>query len=133
MYVYQCDVCGDITPTVVLRNTTEVPLCMHSRDGRKPEGVPMRRVEDNSRERVLLPLDGPTVARASGGQDAMLVPAKVDKLHAAGFLLPETQHALDWMWRHKATNGMASAFLKVGGRRCIDLVEFARLMRSKQA
>jgi hypothetical protein len=64
---------------------------------------------------------------------ASVVPANVEHLKAAGFLMPETQHALDWLWRHRATNGMASAFLKVGGRRCIDLVEFARLMRSKQA
>lgn len=82
-------------------------------------------VPENSRERLLLPLDPP--------KTGTIGPAKVETLRAVGILMPETQHALDWLWRHKATNGMASAFLKVGGRRCIDLVEFARLMRSKQA
>jgi hypothetical protein len=72
---------------------------------------------------AILPIDPP----------ASLVPAKVAHLHAAGILIPETQDALDWLWRHRATNGMAEAFMYVGGRRCIDLVAFARLIRERKA
>jgi hypothetical protein len=60
-------------------------------------------------------------------------PLKVDTLKSAGILVPETQHALEWLYRHRATNGMAGAFLMIGGRRCIDLVAFARLMREQRA
>lgn len=60
-------------------------------------------------------------------------PMKVETLHKAGILMPETQHALEWMYRHRATNGMAGAFCNVGGRRCIDLVAFAKLIREKRA
>lgn len=60
-------------------------------------------------------------------------PLKVETLHAAGITVPETQHALEWLYRHRATNGMAGAFLLIGGRRCIDLVAFAKLSRERRA
>lgn len=81
----------------------------------------MVRVPDS--DSVLLPIDG---APALG-------PMKVTTLKAAGILVPETQHALEWLFRHRATNGMAGAFCKVGGRRCIDLVAFAKLSRERRA
>lgn len=63
---------------------------------------------------------------------AQLAPLKVEHLKSAGILLPETQHALEWLYRHRDTNGMAKAFRKVGGRRCIDLVAFAKLIRESK-
>jgi hypothetical protein len=73
---------------------------------------------------VLLPLDA---------TQASLVPLKVEALRAGGILHPATQDALEWLYRHRDRNGMAGAFLKVGGRRCIDLVAFAKLMREQKA
>lgn len=111
LYVYRCPDCHSSVSLAV----QAVPTCGQC-------STSMERMADTAQ--AILPIDPAAAA---------LVPAKVEHLHKAGILLPETQHALDWLWRHKDTNGMASAFLKVGGRRCIDLVEFARLMRSKQA
>jgi hypothetical protein len=107
----------------------------------------MERLPDT--DQALLPIDhaactcGPGVPAGHGhfqgcprqdwSQGAALVPAKVAHLHKAGILLPETQDALDWLWRNRATNGYAEAFRMVGGRRCIDLVAFARITRSKPA
>lgn len=127
LYVYQCRVCGDITPTVVLVDTPTVPGCMHHRDG-KTSSVPMERVTDRA---ILMAIEPPMAAPAPSGYG--LVPLKVSHLKAAGMLIPETQHALDWLWRHRATNGFAEAFKLVGGRRCVDLVAFARIVREKQA
>jgi hypothetical protein len=64
---------------------------------------------------------------------ATIAPLKVEHLQAVGILLPATQDALEWMYRNRAENGMADAFRKVGGRRCIDLVAFAKLMREQRA
>jgi hypothetical protein len=72
-------------------------------------------------EQALLPI-GPSLG-----------PFTVDTLKAAGILTPATQDALEWMYRHRDRNGMAAAFLKVNGRRCIDLVAFAKLMREQRA
>jgi hypothetical protein len=120
VYVYRCDQCGDITPTVVLyaHHTGHPPSCRHAKGD-----FPMQRVADG--EAIPMPLEA--------NDRATLVPFKVQHLHKAGILLPETQHALDWMFRHRATNGMAEAFCMVAGRRCIDLVAFARLVREKRA
>lgn len=87
----------------------------------------MERVPDTAK--VCLPLDQEPAHLVTPG----MVPLKVKHLHEAGFLLPETQHALEWLYRHRATNGMGRAFMKVGGRRCIDLVAFAKLMREARA
>lgn len=119
MYVYRCPVCpAAVSVQLFDRDHERVPYCLGP--GHK---ALMERMPDTAQ--ALLPMDPPATGTIG--------PAKVETLRAVGILMPETQHALDWLWRHKATNGMASAFLKVGGRRCIDLVEFARLMRSKQA
>lgn len=123
LYVYRCDQCGDITPTIVIRGLHDhIPMCRHHGGD-----FPMERVRDSAK--VLLPLDQEPAHLVTPG----MVPLKVKHLHAAGFLIPETQHALEWMHKNRHTNGMAEAFLKVGGRRCIDLVAFARLVREKRA
>lgn len=124
-YVYRCPLCPAVV--ALAASLTGVPRChTHGPNGLPLGGHPatMELVLD---QLVLLPID-----MAPGRPDS-IVPAKVAALHEAGLLTPETQHALDWLWRHRATNGMAGAFLKVGGRRCIDLVAFARLMREKRA
>lgn len=124
LYVYQCGQCGDITPTVVLaqvpglRGEGAIPMCRHAGGD-----FPMTRVADTAK--VVLPFDGP--------EGFAIAPMKVGNLHRAGILIPETQNALEWLYRHRQSNGMAEAFLVVGGRRCIDLVAFARLMRGKRA
>lgn len=119
MYVYRCPEC----PTVVRLSEEPVAAPWHDHIGRN-EQIQMVRVQDTAK--VLLPLD------AEPGKIYM-IPMDVEKLHGAGFLLPETQNALEWMYRHRERNGMAAAFCKVGGRRCIDLVAFARLMREQRA
>lgn len=104
-------------PRVALAAPGVVPTCMgHGRP------VPMMQVADH--DRLPMPV--------APGQRAELIPARVEHLHAAGYLTPETQHALDWLWRNRESNGFAPAFTMVGGRRCIDLVAFARITRSKQ-
>ncbi len=109
MYVFRCPQCparvslgghmGYHVPTSCLAHT---------------EPVPMERIPESSRERVFLPLD----SDKPDGPLMQVGPATVATLKSVGILMPETQHALDWLWRNKDTNGMASAFLKVGGRRC---------------
>lgn len=120
LIVYRCPACPLTAATVALRDSPAVPLCQGEAHGRRV--VEMTRVDGS--EAVLVPMENVT---------ASLVPAKVGSLHKAGILLPETQHALDWLYRHRETNGMADAFRKVGGRRCIDLVAFARLIRERRA
>jgi hypothetical protein len=116
VYVYRCPKCPIGQPSVAMA-VREVPCCLaHA----SPE--PMALVADH--EAITLPLE-PNIR-------ALLGPLKVDTLKSAGILMPATQHALEWLYRHRATNGMAGAFCKVGGRRCIDLVAFARLMREKR-
>jgi hypothetical protein len=116
LLVYRCPKCPPTASTVALRATPAIPLCTAH------EGLTeMVRVPDT--DKVLLPLDGaPTLG-----------PMKVETLKAAGILVPETQDALEWLFRHRKTNGMAGAFCKVGGRRCIDLVAFAKLSRERRA
>lgn len=120
LYVYRCPRC----PTHV--SLQENPL--GPRSGATPhclshggEYVAMLPMADDTR--AVLPFD----------RQSQLAPMRVDSLKEAGILTPETQHALEWMYRHRARNGMAEAFLKVAGRRCIDLVAFARLMRGMRA
>lgn len=120
LYVYRCPRChGTVRLAVAI---TPVPL--HGECG------PM--VLETGEARVLLPMD-PERTNAGRVQTGEVAPLKVEALRAAGILLPETQHALEWLYRHRATNGMAEAFCKVGGRRCIDLVAFARLIRERKA
>lgn len=120
MYVYRCGRCPAL---VSLANTAAHPSCERCL-------YVMDRVRDT--ETAVLALD-PPARLPLDNMAQVLAPATVGSLKAAGILLPATQHALDWLWRHRATNGMAGAFLKVGGRRCIDLVAFAKLMREKRA
>jgi len=123
LYVYRCPVCpASVGVQLYDRDHERPPYCLGS--GHR---ALMERVPDTAR--ALLPLDQEPAHLVTPG----MVPAKVEHLHKAGILLPETQHALDWLWRNRATNGMAEAFLMVGGRRCVDLVAFARLMRGKRA
>jgi hypothetical protein len=112
LYVYRCPECP-ATVSLSVEAAVTCSLC---------NGAPMRRLPDTAS--ALLPLDG---------SPPSLVPLKVEHLHKAGHLLPETQDALEWLYRHRERNGMAGAFLKVGGRRCIDLVAFARLIREQKA
>jgi hypothetical protein len=115
MHVYKCPRC--VAKVALYQGAEHGPECLaHGADV-----VPMRHMEDA--ERAILPLD----------QAPSIAPMRVDSLKAAGILMPETKDALEWLYRHRATNGMAEAFLNVGGRRCIDLVAFARLMREKRA
>lgn len=115
MYVFRCPKC----PSHV--RLQAVPHAMAECLGVPPHPpLAMELLPDFSS--ALLPIDPP----------AGLAPLKVEHLKANGILLPETQHALEWLYRHRETNGMAEAFSKVGGRRCIDLVAFARLMRERR-
>jgi hypothetical protein len=121
LYIYRCPKCP---AQVRLHNGPGGALdCMaeHAAWGH-PGPFRMSLVPDC--DSALLPLD-------TRGQP-QLAPLKVEHLKAAGILLPETQDALEWLWRHRATNGMAGAFHKVGGRRCIDLVAFARITRERR-
>lgn len=124
LYVYRCPQCPTQVSLAVAhsfgRAGGAVPQCLGAPRAH-PSPVWMELAQDT--DRAILPLDPP----------ASIGPAKVSTLGAAGILYPATQDALDWLWRHRATNGMAGAFLKVGGRRCIDLVAFARLMREQRA
>jgi len=114
LYVYRCPHCGP-GYGVALRADHEYPECAMHR---------ARMVRCAEDQPAVLPLDGPP---------ASLAPLKVGHLKAAGILLPETQDALEWLYRHRGRNGMAGAFLKVGGRRCVDLVAFAKLIREQKA
>lgn len=109
MYAFRCPGC----PSRVSLRVDATPICDICHE-------PMAKLADD--QRAVLPMDKPA---------ASLVPAKVEYLRDAGILLPETQHALDWLWRNRTTNGYDEAFTYVGGRRCIDLVAFARIARSK--
>ncbi len=118
LYVYRCPEC----PTKVeLRARVTMLQCVSG----PHEPRPMQLVPDT--DQALVPMDPPAPI------PGMLTPLKVEHLRHVGILMPATQHALEWMYRHRATNGMAGAFLMVGGRRCIDLVAFARLMREQRA
>jgi hypothetical protein len=119
LYVYVCPHCPP-GQGVALRDSEARPECVvhKARMITHPEDRP-----------AFLPLDQAPAHLVTPG----MVPLKVEHLHRAGFLLPETQDALEWLYRHRATNGMAGAFMKVGGRRCIDLVAFARLIRERRA
>lgn len=116
LYVYRCPRCHTTVRLVVA--ITPVPT--HGDCGA------MELVPDSGS--AILPLEPPGPATLTS-----VGPLRVSTLKAAGILLPETQDALEWLYRHRARNGMAGAFLKVGGRRCIDLVAFARLMRERRA
>lgn len=116
LYVYRCPDC----PASVQLSDTGAPYCLGP--GHK---ALMVRVPDT--EKMLLSLDAPR------SQPAHLIPAKVEALHAAGILLPETQASLDWMWHRRKENGLAEAFLLIGGRRYIDLAAFTRLVRERRA
>lgn len=125
MYVYRCP--RNPSHAVVVRDKlTPAPGCLQHLTA-EDEPVTMALMEELGK--VLLPLDQEPAHLVTPG----MVPLKVKHLKDAGILLPETQHALEWLYRHRATNGMAPAFLKVGGRRCIDLVAFAKLMRETKA
>lgn len=119
LYVYRCPDCPG---TVALREGMRDVICW-AHGGRE---VRMACLPNTTQ--ALLPMDA-----MHEGVAVRLGPMNVDTLKAAGILLPATQHALEWLYRHRATNGMAGAFCKVGGRRCIDLVAFARLMREQRA
>lgn len=108
MYAFRCPGC----PSRVSLRVDATPICDICHE-------PMAKLDDTAK------------APLSIDSGAGIIPAKVAHLHRAGFLLPETQHALDWLWRNKDTNGYAEAFTYMGGRRCIDLVAFARIARSK--
>lgn len=114
LYVYKCPACPVLVPRVAL-SVDAVPVCMgHGTP------TPMARVEDTTS--LVMPISpGPELG-----------PMKIETLRAAGILLPETQHALEWLYRHRDKNGMAGAFRRVGGRRCIDLVAFAKLVRERK-
>jgi hypothetical protein len=114
VHVYRCPNCQ--TQVKLTQALLPVPVCL----AHAP--CDMRLLPDTAR--ALLPLDASTPA---------LAPFKVKHLRAAGLLLPETQDALEWLYRNRKDNGMAEAFCKVGGRRCIDLVAFARLTREQRA
>lgn len=121
MYVYRCPECHG--RGIALAETTEhPPRCLDH-----PQPLPMMPMQDT--DKALLPLDKEPAHLVTPG----MVPLKVKHLEAAGILQPATQDALEWLYRHRERNGMAGAFLKVGGRRCIDLVAFAKLMREKRA
>jgi len=122
LYVYRCPECPTWAPRVSLcegaHHTHHQPMrCMAH-----PSPVAMVLVEDSAS--VLLPMDPRDTAPS-------LVPLKVEHLHRAGILLPETQDALEWLYRHRARNGYAEVFSKVQGRVCMDLVAFARISRAK--
>jgi hypothetical protein len=116
LHVYACPRCPSKVSLSILGVS---PCCLGSAHGCQP--VVMQVVPDHAK--VLLPMDQ---------ERPELAPLKVEHLKAAGILLPETQDALVWLYRNRKTNGMAEAFTKVGGRRCIDLVAFARLMRTRR-
>jgi hypothetical protein len=80
---------------------------------------------------TLLPDNAQALLPLSPAGNAGLVPLKVEHLKAAGIHLPETQHALEWLYRHRARNGYAEVFTKVQGRVCMDLVAFARISRGR--
>jgi hypothetical protein len=128
LYVFRCPKCP---AQVRLHNTPHAMMdCLGV-----PPHAPLAMDLLTDADAALLPLDAepcmPSGARMS--IQAGIAPLKVEHLHKAGMLHPETQDALEWMYRHRETNGMAGAFLKVGGRRCVDLVAFARLMREQRA
>src|SRR5262245_31933000 len=92
LYVYRCPACPPLIPEVAL-SVDVVPTCMgHGTP------TPMTRVDDALS--LVMPI-------APGPE---LGPMKVETLRAAGILLPETQHALEWLYRHRESNGMAGAF-----------------------
>lgn len=128
LYVYRCPRCPHTASMVALRDTQAIPLCQGTGHMVPSERVTTEMVRVPDWDSVLLPMDS-----MPEGVAVSLGPMNVDTLKAAGILMPATQHALEWLYRHRATNGMAGAFCKVGGRRCIDLVAFARLMKEKRA
>ena len=125
LHVYRCPVCPAWAPRIALQRSLLgpdsglAPRCM-------AHAVPMPMVPVADHDTAMLPLE-PTAQRPLD-----FVPLKVEHLKAAGIHLPETQDALLWLYRHRETNGMADAFRKVGGRRCIDLVAFAKLIRERK-
>jgi hypothetical protein len=127
LHVYTCPQCPG---TVSLSILGVVPWCQGAAHGGRP--VVMLVVPDQAK--ALLPIDpeAGTLARLGGYGGAELAPLKVEHLKAAGILLPETQDALEWLYRRRKENGMAQAFTKIGGRRYIDLVAFARLVRTSK-
>lgn len=52
-------------------------------------------------------------------------------LAAAGLKWPKTVESWRWQYRHRARNGLAGAFHKVGGRVCVEPGEFLRLATRK--
>lgn len=119
MYVYRCPRCpAKVSLVESIRSGVVCESCHYTMAMLPSDAAPM-----------VLPLDQVPAHLVTPG----MVPLHVKHLHAAGYLLPETQDALEWLYRHRERNGMAGAFLKVGGRRCIDLVAFAKLIREQKA
>lgn len=134
MYVYRCPECPARVALAMYewpQDREPIVACQ----AHAPRAVNMVRMPDTAK--ALLRLDGLSDMRRAaveaGVARAGLAPLKVEHLKANGILLPETQDALEWLYRHRERNGMAEAFCKVGGRRCMDLVAFARLMREQRA